>query len=78
MFVALTRGGEAGGVEGREGLRLAPTNRCQGLLGVAHHFFCDKLPQLTSLGMEGFRAACLWPGVAVIHADQLAVLLPRI
>lgn len=42
---------------------------------VAHHFVCDKLPQLASLGVESFRAASFGPGVAVIHADQLTVLL---
>lgn len=44
---------------------------------VAHHFFCDKLPQFAGLGVESLRAAGFGPGVAVIHANQLTVLLPQ-
>ena len=42
----------------------------------AHQLLCNKLPQLGCLGVEGLRAAGLRPGLAVIHADQLAVVLP--
>lgn len=43
----------------------------------AHHLLSHELPELAGLGMEGLRPARLRPGLAVIHADQLAVVLPR-
>ena len=43
----------------------------------AHHLLSHELPELAGLGMEGLRPACLRPGLAVIHADQLAVVLAR-